>query len=124
MATVIFVHGTSVRKNGYEASFAKIEKGLANAMERIKRPVAVADCLWGDSLGARLNMGGLTVPGYDESGGRAMVTMEDDEVLLWEMLGYAPLYELHGLAYGRASSYRCSTTASSPPRHGRSRRTI
>ena len=99
MATVIFVHGTSVRKNGYEASFAKIEKGLANAMERIKRaPVAVADCLWGDSLGARLNMGGLTVPGYDESGGRAMVTMEDDEVLLWEMLGYAPLYELHGLA--------------------------
>ena len=34
MATVMFVHGTSVRKDGYKASLAKIEKGLTDALKR------------------------------------------------------------------------------------------
>jgi hypothetical protein len=99
MATVIFVHGTSVRKQGYEASFAKIAKGLADALKRDKRsPIKMADCLWGDSLGARLSMDGLSVPNYECSGGEGRVRSEEDQVLLWEMLGYDPLFELHGLA--------------------------
>ena len=100
MTTVIFVHGTSVRKAGYEASLAKIEKGLTAAMARAGRgPIAVADCLWGDSLGARLNLEGLSVPDYERSGGHgAEFAAEADRVLLWEMLGYNSLYELYGLA--------------------------
>lgn len=100
MATVLFVHGTGVRLNGYKASFAKVERGLTDALQRAKRePVAVADCLWGDSLGARLNMDGLSVPDYAQSGGQGMmVAADEDQILLWEMLGYDPLFELHGLA--------------------------
>ncbi len=100
MATVMFVHGTSVRKDGYKASLAKIEKGLTDALKRVNRgPVTVADCLWGDTFGARLNMDGLSVPDYDRSGGQGgAIAAEEDQILLWEMLGYDPLYELHGLA--------------------------
>jgi hypothetical protein len=100
MATVIFIHGTSVRRNGYKASLAKIEKGLTESLKRANRaPVEVADCLWGDSLGARLNMEGLSIPNYHDSGGKAKAfSAEEDQILLWEMLGFDPLFELHGLA--------------------------
>ena len=100
MATVIFVHGTSVRLKGYKVAFSKVKKGLTEALENVKRgPVTVAECLWGDSLGARLNLKGLSVPDYVSSGGQTgTATAEDDQVLLWEMLGYNSLFELHGLA--------------------------
>ena len=103
MSTVIFVHGISVRKAGYETAFSRIEKNLAAAMARAGLGrIELADCLWGDSLGARLNMEGLSIPDYEVSGGQATAfAADDDHILLWEMLGYDPLYELHGLALRR-----------------------
>jgi len=100
MATVIFVHGTSIRKAGYQASLAAITKGLNDALEDARRdPVTVAHCLWGDSLGVRLNAGGRSIPEYGTTRGAGGPSQADeDQALLWEMLAYDPLYELHGLA--------------------------
>jgi hypothetical protein len=99
MGTVIFVHGTSVRKAGYEASLAAVRKGLnAKLRARGQEPATVADCLWGNSLGVRLNAGGRSIPEYDTTGGAAGSHQEEDQALLWELLTYDPLYELHGLA--------------------------
>jgi hypothetical protein len=41
---------------------------------------------------------GLSVPEYERRGEPAEFAAEADQVLLWEMLGYNSLYELHGLA--------------------------
>src|SRR5262249_36122987 len=99
MATVIFVHGTSIRKAGYEASLVAVRQGLsARLIAQGREPITVADCLWGDSLGVRLNAGGRSIPEYETTGGAAAPQEEEDQALLWEMLTYDPLYELHGLA--------------------------
>lgn len=99
MATVLFVHGTGVRKAGYEAALERIDAKLNKALERMGcDKVRVEGCLWGDSLGSRPAV--LSVPEYRRSGGAVtgLEPKENDKVLLWEMLGYDPLFELRGLA--------------------------
>jgi hypothetical protein len=101
MATVIFVHGTSVRKEGFDAGLAVIRKGLGAAMaDRGVSPPAIDGCLWGDSCGVRLNKKGKSVPEYEGTGGAgAPAATGDDMRSLWEMLlYYDPLFELQGLA--------------------------
>ena len=93
MTTVIFVHGTGVRKREYEETFKTIEKKI-----HAQRPdVKVERCLWGDELGTSLRANGASVPRYEET--LALDQEEEDkEILLWKQLYRDPLYELRLLS--------------------------
>ena len=93
MTTVIFVHGTGVRKREYEETFKTIEKKI-----HAQRPdVKVECCLWGDELGTSLRAKGASVPRYEET--LALDEEEEDkEILLWKQLYCDPLYELRLLS--------------------------
>jgi hypothetical protein len=98
MASLIFVHGTGVRKAAFEVALRIVEARFSDALRVANRgPVDVVPCLWGDSLGAHLRAGGASIPDYDRTG-RAADGGDADLVLLWQMLAYDPLYELRGLA--------------------------
>src|SRR5262245_26108588 len=99
MTTVVFVHGTGVRVAGFKAARDRIERNLNKALHDLGRePVRVEGCLWGDSYGSRPPL--WSVPEYRRSGGAGtgMGPPEADEVVLWDVLGYDPLFELRGLA--------------------------
>ncbi|HSI56924.1 MAG TPA: hypothetical protein VLA16_05165 [Ideonella sp.] len=90
---LLFVHGTGVRQAGYEASLAVIRRQLAaHAPE-----VGVAECLWGETAGARLHHEGASIPTYGVSRG---VGVSDDEAAqaLWDLLLQDPSFELGLLA--------------------------
>jgi hypothetical protein len=95
MSSLVFVHGTGVRKDGYAKIFAQIAGEL-----RAERPLLrLHECLWGDDFGAKLHAQGASIPGYDAA--RAVVPLEQDESsTLWSMLYDDPLFELRllGLA--------------------------
>lgn len=91
-ATLLFVHGTGVRQTGYSASFEQIRENA----HKSGLPVEVLGCFWGGSEGARLNLGGASIPGYLEAGGGE--PSEDDSLMaLWSVLYTDPWYELRVL---------------------------
>ena len=94
MATVVFVHGTGVRKDSYDASF-KLVAGALSASD-----VQVEPCFWGGELGAKLFLGGASVPDFDRT--RAIeaesASEQDFDVALWAMLYDNPAAELQLLA--------------------------
>jgi hypothetical protein len=100
MATIVFVHGTGVRKDSYNESLVVIDNGLKKALSDAGHGdlnLNVADCLWGEAHGSK--RAALCVPEYRKTGGKETgFRLSEDNVLLWEMLGYNPLYELGGLA--------------------------
>jgi hypothetical protein len=100
VTTILFIHGTGVRQPVFQESFALAHKGLAVALQKAGRaPVRIDPCLWGDSLGSRLNAQGVTIPDYRRTGTADKTDkVKDDQVLLWQMLGYDSLFELRGLA--------------------------
>ena len=100
MATLIFVHGTSVRQADYEKSLKAIRTGLSAALAQAGHaPIEIEGCLWGNACGVRLNAGGKSVPEYDDRGGAgAPKPPNPDQAMLWEMLGYNSLFELYGLS--------------------------
>jgi hypothetical protein len=90
MTSVIFVHGTGGRQNDYAVTFQQIERALIE-----RRPDAkLIPCLWGDSLGARLNADGASIPDYDEAEGGKKLTPEEENIRLWEALYKDPFYEI------------------------------
>jgi len=94
MTTIVFVHGTGVRQSQYSETFKQIEKEL-----HIHRPdLQVASCLWGDSLGTKLNANGASIPLYDSTLALEQREDEDYEIVLWEQLYQDPLYELRVLS--------------------------
>ncbi len=94
MATVVFVHGTGVRKDSFDASF-KLVAGALSASD-----VHVEPCFWGGELGAKLFLGGASVPDFDRT--RAIeaesASEPDFDVALWAMLYDNPAAELQLLA--------------------------
>ena len=61
MATVIFVHGTGVRQPQYVETFKQIKQKL-----HVQHPdLHIIPCLWGDSVGVKLNANGVSIPKYD-----------------------------------------------------------
>jgi hypothetical protein len=93
MTTVLFVHGTGVRKVDYDHSFEEVQKGLVGlANIRIER------CYWGDQ-GAKLHLNGVSIPEYVSSH-RAIDELSEDELelVLWHELYRDPLYELRLLS--------------------------
>ena len=95
--TVLFVHGTGVRKAAYESSAALFSKALA----QVAPGVALQPCLWGDTLGARLPPNPGSIPDFS-----AVVPTEvsaDQMLALWDLLRRDPLFELRELAAAPSS---------------------
>ena len=97
MSTVLFVHGTGVRKDAYRKSFEKVSAALAKV-----NGVSVNPCYWG-YLGSELHAGGASIPEYDltralEDGEAATATDEEYSIALWGILYDDPLSELRVLA--------------------------
>jgi len=92
---VLFVHGTGVRHPSYSDTLARVRTRL----ELLRPDVKVEPCYWGETCGARLNAGGLSIPQYDSTRSIGEVASEEDlEVTLWELLSRDPLFECRLLA--------------------------
>lgn len=90
--SLIFVHGTGVRKPGYNAAFAIIKRRLSMNLPACE-PVT---CLWGDSEGCKLRSEGKSIPEYDTA--RDIFSVDEDpDNALWWMLYQDPLFELQSL---------------------------
>jgi hypothetical protein len=105
MTSVIFVHGTGVRREAYDAAMALVSAGLSD------RPgVAVVECYWGH-LGSNLR-DARSIPNYDSARNLTAdaIAISDEEyaAALWGVLRVDPLYEL------RALGLRRQTTAERP----------
>lgn len=90
--TVLFVHGTGVRKLAYESSAARISRGLREVDPDIK----FEPCLWGEAHGARLGLNGVSIPAFN--GPVAEPAEETQMEALWELLAQDPLFELRELS--------------------------
>lgn len=86
---LLFVHGTGVRKTDYDKSVAKIQRRLADS----GLDIDLVECRWGQALGARLDHG-LSVPRYQESGGKA--ELSEFEVS-WNLVLHDPVLEMQQL---------------------------
>lgn len=98
--TVLFVHGTGVRKAAFEATAERIGRGLA----RIAPDVKLLPCLWGDALGASLRMGGVSIPEYVKPAGS--IAQDEKNIALWSLLAQDPLFELRELAAVPADEFQ------------------
>ena len=98
MTSAVFVHGTGVRKDAYDASFALVEAALG------KLGVSAHRCYWGH-LGSDLHAKGASIPRYDSTRAIASdgsgASPEDYTIALWAMLYDDPFYELRVLALRR-----------------------
>lgn len=88
---VLFVHGTGVRGEAYARSFEQIKSALPDE-------VSFSGCFWGQSEGARLRAGGVSIPDYDLTRG-GLGTAEEEDLALWAVLYTDPWYELRLLRY-------------------------
>jgi hypothetical protein len=86
---LLFVHGTGVRNADYDKSVAKIQRRLADS----GLDIDLVECRWGEALGARLDYG-LSVPRYQESGGKA--ELSESEVS-WNLVLHDPVLEMQQL---------------------------
>jgi hypothetical protein len=110
MTNVIFVHGTGGRQKDYAVTFEKIEKALSE-----RRPNAkLISCLWGDSIGAKLNADGASIPTYDEAQGGKKLTPEEENICLWESLYKDPFYEIRLLSLRSLQSQNISPGGLTP----------
>lgn len=77
--TIMFVHGTGVRSEGYEKAYAVIAPNIQ------KLGFQAAKCIWGDDYGSRF--GGVALPSY-------LPEQEQKNIAMWEMLLQDPFAEL------------------------------
>jgi hypothetical protein len=91
MASILFVHGTGVRQQSYEKTFATLAdwKKTKSELEGFK----LDRCIWGDVHGARPLGGGASIPGYEG----AASARPADEVVKWWLLYQNPYFELESL---------------------------
>lgn len=94
--TVLFVHGTGVRKATYDEAFVRLQGGL-----KVNAPHVKAErCLWGDHLGARLGKDGVSIPDFE--GAQSATPNERQILALWDLLTRDPMFELRDLAIALA----------------------
>ncbi len=94
MTTVIFVHGISVREPVFSATFKQIKQELLKELPHL----TVVPCAWGDSLGAKLNADGVSIPLYDSTRNDHQATQPNENIIRWLQLYQDPLYELRLLS--------------------------
>lgn len=97
MSTLLFVHGTGVRKHSYDLAFEVVRRQVGRHLPGLK----VEPCLWGEEIGARLLDDGASVPSYDAAridphGGEAEARRREE--VRWGLLYQDPLYELRSIA--------------------------
>ncbi|MFJ2649329.1 hypothetical protein ACIO1C_21665 [Streptomyces sp. NPDC087420] len=85
--SVVFVHGTGVRLDDYNKTFATVRSELTGLREGLE----VRGCFWGREEGAELALGGVSIPGYRKAGGGRQ---DDEDVAVWGVLYRDPGYEL------------------------------
>ena len=81
--TLLFVHGTGVRNQGYLVSL----KAIRDKVKEFNIPCAVDECLWGDALG--VDFAGLSLPELPER-----TPEQEAEAERWEYLQIDPLFDL------------------------------
>jgi hypothetical protein len=96
-ATLLFVHGTGVRKPGFDRSVEAIRAGCSAASIQ---GVSMHGISWGERLGARGDLVDETLPAAVTRALRAPLTPEDEEAARWEILVGDPLFELRVAASG------------------------
>ncbi|MBJ7297072.1 MAG: hypothetical protein JHC73_12315 [Dolichospermum sp.] len=94
MTTVIFVHGISVREPVLSQTFTQIKGKLQEELPNL----TVVSCAWGDSLGARLNADGASIPLYNSTRNDNQAIQPDENIIRWAQLYQDPLYELRLLS--------------------------
>jgi hypothetical protein len=92
MGSVLFVHGTGVREEGYRATVQRITRGL----QAVVPGAQVQPCLWGPEVGATLARDGRSIPDFE--GVTPLEAGPEARRLLWELLGMDATYELRELA--------------------------
>jgi hypothetical protein len=99
---LLFVHGTGVRRQGYDASFKLIQDKL----KQFNCAVSLEECYWGDEIGVKLPEDCKSVPRYSSTrniGG----SVEDQDLAIWDKLSEDPAFELSLLAIrgGKGAPY-------------------
>ena len=89
--TLVFIHGTGVRKEGYEQTFAKLVDGLDHAG---RGDIKVKGVLWGDTLGVNFTDAEIAAVLPPAAVMAVGAVPTDWETFLWEQLLIDPLYEL------------------------------
>jgi hypothetical protein len=93
MGTIVFVHGTGVRRLAYDNAYkivkSRVKLGLPN--------YDVVPCYWGDKEGSKLRSKGASIPDYDTARSPNEVEAEDVEIARWRVLYDDPDYELRSL---------------------------
>jgi hypothetical protein len=90
MTTVLFVHGTGVRRQDFNLTFKKVER----AIRALDQSLMVTPCYWGGRFGAHLNPRRNSIPQRSSSSQSAE---EGYWLNLWQLLYEDPLYELRQL---------------------------
>lgn len=89
MGSIVFVHGTGVREEGYNESLGQIRANVKHD------ELLVEPCFWGELHGAKQNKPLLSVPNYQQTlGDDKPLTEEERKIALWGVLYQDPLYEL------------------------------
>lgn len=92
MLEILFVHGTGVRRVPYDAALDLIRR----QSEKCLGGTNVRGCLWGEPEGAKLRLGGASIPTYDDQPSAVITDSAADEIerVTWRMLREDPLFEL------------------------------
>jgi hypothetical protein len=88
MATILFVHGTGVRKGSYLSTLTIVQRALDDHDIFCE----LAPCLWGDDLGAKSPS--RSVPARSPVINDPLALTGDQEYARWELLYRDPLFEL------------------------------
>lgn len=92
--TLFFVHGTGIRKTGYERILAEIREGCARE-PRLKDVTIADNCPWGDELGTDAGLVERTLPPQERTRAVAAgLTPAELELALWSILLDDPLFEV------------------------------
>lgn len=102
---LMFVHGTGVRADSYDASIKVLRTHLSKWAPDLASKIDVVECHWGEALGAALKFEGASVPTYGETRGIA-VTEAEQAKTLWAILLQDPGFELGLLATAQAGQSR------------------
>ncbi|WP_331753560.1 hypothetical protein OIA45_40720 (plasmid) [Streptomyces chartreusis] len=96
MTSVVLVHGTGVREDGYASLFDLVSGHLA----KLNRDVKLVRCFWGDEHGARLHSGGSSLPSRpgEADAPASGPPAENVHLASWTLLDADPFAELRLLA--------------------------
>lgn len=86
--SVVFVHGTGVRAASFSRTFTEVK----SQMRRLRPGTEIRPCLWGDAEGAKLALGGASIPQYTSS--EDTPANDDRDIAVWAILYDDPGYEL------------------------------